>query len=345
MTDVAEQDGPVVQSIAIGFRVIAAAVAVLFGAWLLSNWRPVPADSQAVVLQFGRIAAVQQAGLTGSWPRPIGEVVLLPGHDRLLTLRTTTAPRLGGLQDIYTNASGVAVPPGAGSYLTGDAGAVLVAATLSYQVSDGAAYFLARDHVEPALRRMFEASAVRIAATRSLDDFLVARPERAGADLRLENRRQALRSDVARDMNGRLQALSDQGAPLGVTVSRVDLEPSLPPGAKIAFDGVLVADQLAEQNIAGARTEAARMLQTAEQERDRLVTAARASAEERVGDARVRTANISGIQSSLTPATRPAMLDQLYREQLALVLHKVGKITAVDRQGGRVILPADLAGP
>lgn len=336
-------DGPVVQSIAIGFRAITIGVAVLFGAWLLSNWRPVPPDSQAVVLQFGRIAGVQQAGLTVAWPRPIGEVALLPGRDRLLTLRTETVPRLGGLQDIYTDASAVTVPPGAGSYLTGDGGVVLLAATLSYQVSDGAAYYLARDHVEPALRRVFEASAVRIAAARSLDDFLVARPDRADADLHLEARRQALRGDLVQEMNVRLQALTDRGAPLGVTVARVDLEPTLPPGAKIAFDGVLIADQLSEQGIAGARTEAARIQQGAERERDRLITTARASAEERVGEARVRTASISAIQASLLPATRPAMLDQLYREQLALVLRKVGKIIAVDRQGGRVILPADQA--
>jgi len=121
----------------------------------------------------------------------------------------------------------------------------------------------------------------------------------------------------------------------------VDLDAALPSAAKIAFDGVLVAVQLAEQGIAGARTEATRTLQAAGRERDRLLTTAYANAAERVGEARARTAGLAAIEASMTPETRPAMLDQLYRDQLAPLLHKVGRLTAVDANGGaRVILPA-----
>jgi len=343
----AEPDGPVVQSISIGFRVLYAAIALLAVAWVASNWRQVPADSQAVVLRFGRIVGVQQAGLTVSWPRPVGQVALVPGADRLLTLRTAATARLGGLVDIFTQANDVPIPDGAGSYLTGDGGVVLLSAAITYQVADGAAYYLAQPHVEPALQRLFSASAVAVAATRALDDFLVARPGRTDADApraaKTESRRQAMRGDLAREMNRRLADLAARGAPLGVAVSRIDLEAALPPAAKIAFDGVLVAVQLAEQGIAGARTEATRTRQAADRERDRLLATARASAEERVGEARARTAGITAIQASMTPETRPAMLDQLYRDQLAPLLHKVGRLTAVDANGGaRVMLPAAL---
>ncbi len=349
----AEPDGPVVQSITIGFRVLYAAIALLAAAWVGSNWRQVPADSQTVVLRFGRIAGVQQAGLTVSWPRPVGQVVLVPGADRLLTLRTATTARVAGLVDSFTQANGVTLPDGAGSFLTGDGGVVLLSAAITYQVTDGAAYYLAQAHVEPALQRLFAASAVAVAATRALDDFLVARPDRTDADVSratmAEVRRQAIRGDLEREMNRRLAELVTREAPLGVVVSRVDLEATLPPAAKIAFDGVLVAIQLAEQGIAGARTEATRTLQAADRERDRLLATARASAEERVGEARARTAAIAAIEASMTPGSRPAMLDQLYRDQLAPLLHKVGRLTAVDANGGaRIILPATLpngAGP
>jgi regulator of protease activity HflC (stomatin/prohibitin superfamily) len=334
-------EGPIAQSIAIGFKAVSAAVLVLGAVWAVSNWRQVPPESQAVVLQFGRIARVQQAGLTVAWPRPMGDIVVLPGHDRLLTLRTAAPTYLGGLQNVYTDANGVTVPSDAGSYLTGDGGVVLLAATLSYQVSDGAAYFLARDHVEPALRRMFEMAAVHVAATRPLDDFLVTR---AGA-ANLQDRRQAVRGDFVDAMNDRLADLAGQGAPLGVTVSRVDLEPSLPPDAKIAFDGVLVADQLAEQAIATARTQAARTLQAADRERDLVLTEARANSAERVSAARVQTASISAIQATLTPDARPTMLDQLYRERIGTIMHRIGKVVLVDRQGGRVIVPAEAPAP
>ena len=342
-----EPNGPVVQSIAIGFKVLYAAIAVLAVAWIASNWRQVPADSRAVVLRFGRIVGVQQAGLSLSWPRPIGQMALVPGPDRLLTLGSATTARRAGLQDIFTQANGIAVPEGAGSYLTGDGGVVLLAGTITYQVTDGAAYYLAEAHVAPALQRLFSASAVSLAATRELDDLLVARPDLAEADpmraAAVQSRRQAMRGDLAREMNRRLAELADSGAALGVSVSRVDLEAMLPPSAKLAFDGVLVSVQLAEQGIAAARTETTRSLQAADRERDRLLTAARASAEERVSEARSKTAAILALQAGMTPATRSAILDQTYREQLALLLHKAGRLTAVDAAGGaRLILPATL---
>ena len=343
-----EQDGPVAQSIGIGFKALAAATAALGLAWAVSNWRQVPADSQAVVLRFGRIAAVQQAGLTVSWPRPVGQVVLAPGIERLLTLRTAATSRPGGLVDVFTQANGAGLPDGADSYLTGDGGAVLLAATVTYQVTDGAAYALAQlvrgGHVPPALQRLFAASAVRVVAARRLDDVLVARPDGAEGNpaqaAAAQDRRQALRSELTREMNRRLAELAAAGAPLGVAVTRIDLEASLPPAAKIAFDGVLVAVQLAEQGIAGARTEATRIGQAADRERDLTLVASHAAAAERVGQARVATAAAVALQASMTAATRPAVLDQLYRDQVALLLHKAGRVTAVDPAGGQVMLPA-----
>ena len=343
------RDGPVVQSISIGFRVLYAAIGVLFCAWVASNWHSVPADSQAVVLRLGRITGVQGAGLTVSWPRPIGQVALLPGPERLLTVRTATTAQISGLQDVYTDASGVKVPEGAGSYLTGDGSVVLLGATVAYAVSDPAAYYLAQDHVPPALGRLFEASAVALAASRDLDDFLVARPDRVGAEpglgLGLAARREAMRGELVREMNRRLGALAATGGALGVSVRRVDLDATLPPAAKITFDQVLIAVQMSEQTIAGARTEATRTAQMADRERDRILTEAKASAAERVGEAQNRTSPIAAIEAGMTPETRPAMLDQLYRDQLALVMHKVGRITAVDASGGgRVILPGSVPG-
>lgn len=337
-------DGPVAQSVAIGFRVLFAAVALLAAGWAASSCRQVPPDSQAVVLRFGRIMGVQGAGLALSWPRPAGQVELVPGADRLLTLRTVTTARSAGLGDVFTDASELAIPEGAGSYLTGDGGVVLLSATVAYRVADGAAYWLAREHVEPALQRLFSASAAGVAAARGLDDILAARPD-AARSAAVEARRQALRGDLLAAMNRRLADLAAGGASLGVELARVDLQAALPPAAKSAFDGVLVAAQLAEQGIAGARTEAVRTLQAADRERDRLLTTAQAGAEERVGEARSRTAGIAAVEAGMAPATRPAILDQLYRDRLAPLLRKVGRLTAVDAGGARVILPATPGGP
>ena len=59
-----------------------------------------------------------------------------------------------------------------------------------------------------------------------------------------------------------------------------------------------------------------------------------------MGQARAGTAGVVALQAGMTAQTRPAVLDQLYRDQVALLLHKVGRVTAVDPAGGQVMLPA-----
>ncbi|MGI4950790.1 MAG: SPFH domain-containing protein [Janthinobacterium lividum] len=334
--------GPVSQSVDIAFRVIFCAVAALAVGWAASNWRQVPADSQAVILRFGRIMAVQGAGLAASWPRPAGDVVLVPGPERLLTTETASTAQRAGLEDLFTRASQQAVGDGTGSFLTGDGGVVLLQAAISYRVTDAAAFFLAQAHVEAALRRVFAASALGVASGRTLDDVMVTRPDGDPArGAAAEARRQALRGDLVAAMNARLAALAGSGAGLGVTVVRVDPQASLPPAAKIAFDGVLVAGQLAEQGVAAARTDAERTAQAGAREADRLLSAARATAAERVGEARTRAAPVLAIAAGLQPDSRDGVLDQLYRDGMAALLPKVGRLTTIDpADGARVIVPA-----
>ncbi len=61
--------------------------------------------------------------------------------------------------------------------LTGDGNVVSLDATVFFTITDPTVYLLAEDHVRPALNRLYLASAVTLAASRSLDDFLVARPD------------------------------------------------------------------------------------------------------------------------------------------------------------------------
>jgi modulator of FtsH protease HflK len=183
------------------------------------------------------------------------------------------------------------------------------------------------------------ASATAVAAARGLDDIVAVRRE--GED-GAQAQREALRGELMREVNRRLRDLAALGAGLGVEVTRVDIAALLPPAAKPAFDAVLEAAQMADQGLAAARTDAARSLQSADRDRDRLLAEAHAAAEERVGDARARTAPVLALEQRAEPATRPSLLDQAYRERIARVLHAAGAVTAVDGHG-RVILPGALA--
>jgi regulator of protease activity HflC (stomatin/prohibitin superfamily) len=333
----AEPDGPVAQSLRIGFAVLQVAMVLLAAWWAASNIRQVPADNQAVVLRFGQVVRVQQAGLVLAWPRPFERVELLPGAQRQLGLHIEAAQPVGAaIIDPASKARGELPPASAASVLTGDGGVVLLDATLTYRITDAAAYYVSSTHVAPALRRLFLASAVSIAAGRPTDDFLVIRSVSA----QQQAQRESLRTALAAELNRRLAGLTVARAGLGIEVSRVDITAYLPPAAKLAFDAVLEAAQMADQGLAVARTEAIRNRQDATQERDQLLTEARANADERVNGARAHVAAIAALEQRIDPAGRPGLLEQLYRERINGILHQAGSVNTVDPGGaGRVILP------
>ncbi|MEJ0046603.1 MAG: SPFH domain-containing protein [Rhodospirillales bacterium] len=307
-------------------------------AWLTANVRPIPPGTQAVVLRFGRVVAVQQSGLLWAWPRPIETVVKLPSAERQMAMkiRAGTA-RVTGIVDDVTIPDDV--PEDAGLYLTGDGGVVLLDAGITWRIVDAATYYLAADHVAPALRRMFLNAAVQVAAARQLDDFMAVRPERA-ADPAAQAARNEVRGNLVSAMNRQLQTLTAEGAGLGVEVTRADVTALLPPSAKTSFDAVLDATQRAEQGMATARTEAERTRQQSDRDRDNLLTGARAAAEERLAQARSSTAAITALEAKMDPATRPSMLDQLYRDRIGVIMSQAASTSAIDPKSvGRVILP------
>jgi modulator of FtsH protease HflK len=336
-------DGPVVQSLRIGFRVLILATVLLALAWTVSNLRRVPPGSQAVVSRFGEVVRVARSGLVVALPRPFESVELLPSPETQMTLAADGGGAGGpALVDPAAAAAGQTPARTAAAFLTGDGGVVVMDATLTWRISDPAAYYLARAHVPAALRRLWLSTATAIAAGGGLDDFLVARagerPAAGAAGAQIA--REALRGALTEAINRRLAALRESGANLGVEVTRADVDVLLPPSAKIAFDQVLDATQMAEQSIAAARTDATRTLQAADRARDKTLTDADAAATERVSQSRAQVAEIAALAGRYAGADRENLLDQLYRDRIAGVLHQAGAISTVAADGGRVILPA-----
>ena len=334
--------GPIVQSATIGFRVIFVVTLLLGVLWLGSNCRVISADSQAVVMRFGRIVRTQKAGLLIAWPRPIEDVLLLPGPDRQLSRAVSALPAVGGISEASSGgdtAGDNSVPAGALPYLTGDGNVVLLDATLIYRINDAAAYVLSQTHVAPAVDRMFRASAVQVAAGQKLNDFLVVDSVEGAATgaQSIGAIRGAVRDRLLATVNQRLKTLEAQGAGLGVEIDRIDMTAYLPPAAKLAFDSVLVAGQRADQNIAAANTAAELRRQGAEREADRLTSAAQAVAIERTTNANVDTTSISAIEQAAGNA-RSGLEQQAYRNNIGTVLGKAGTVIVVDPQSGQRVL-------
>jgi len=338
----AVREGYWVQSARLAFRFLFALVCLLGLFWLTSNIRQVPSDKRAVVLQLGRVVRVQDAGLLLAWPRPIEEVEIVEAADRQLEFRIrrfdVTTPGETPSADLPLSAD---ARGNEGFLLTGDAGIVHLQATLFYQIVDPAAFLVAREHVPPALERLFVASAVAVCAARDLDTILVARPE-AETDKALQGRagRERLRADLVQAVNARLAGLAGGGASLGVKVSRVDLAAALPGVAKAAFDQVLTVTQTADEAVARSRKYAETKKQEAEQDHDRIVAEAKAAAEEQRTQAVARTAAITALTGEAAQQSGAALIDRLYYERIGVLLRKAKQVDTYDPNTGvKLLLP------
>ncbi|HWY60680.1 MAG TPA: SPFH domain-containing protein [Rhizomicrobium sp.] len=335
--------GPWGQAAALSFRfLLLAAIGIAFF-WLASNIRQVPADSQAIVIRLGVVERVQGPGLLLALPRPVEQVVLVPASARQTQFTIdrfidSEPPNNFTATDGFT----LSVMPrlNGGFLLTGDSSVVHLEAQIFYQITDPVAYMISVDHVGPALQRLFVASTVGMLAARDLDTVLVARPEIASQNTEAM-RRELLRTDLMNAVNRRLEALAEQGAGLGIKVSRVDLVPSIPSGAKGAFDSVLAVSQEADQNVAMARTTAQITLQQSQSNRDHITTDATARAEEAVSAATVATASITALGKSMQDMSHGMQMSRLYYDRIGPILQKAGRVETIGRDGSvRLLLPA-----
>jgi len=331
--------GPWGQAVALSFRFLLAAAVAIAAGWLVSNIRQVPADSQAVVLRFGAVDRVAGPGLLLAWPRPIEQVVQVPSSARQIQFDITRF--MDGQQPGVSSTFGLELNAdprlNTGFLLTGDSSVVHLQAQIFYHVTDPVAYMIAGEHIAPALQRLFIASTVDDVASRDLDTILVARPEIASR-AREAARREHLRADLMEAVNRRLERLAEMGDGLGIRVSRVDLVPSIPAGAKEAFDSVLVVTQEAEGDIAAARTNAQYTLQTANQNRDRITTDAAATAEEIVSNATSQTASIAALAENSQDMSHAMLMSRLYYDRIGPILRKAGRIETVGPGGTAHIL-------
>jgi regulator of protease activity HflC (stomatin/prohibitin superfamily) len=335
-----EPKGAWAQSLQIVFRLVFLGMLLLAALWSIGNVRRVPAQNRAVVLRFGEFDRVRDAGLLIAWPRPIEDVVIIPARDTQIRLGYANDPRPPPSNNLSLK-NDAAARQNSDFFLTGDGGVVHLEAHIYYQITDPRAYVLSAAHIEPALFRIYQSAAMRLIATRELDDIMVARPERPEEEANLAaGRRQQLHSDLVTAMNRRLTELAEQQAGIGVEISRIDLSAALRSRAAEAYNEVLTSIQGADQRVAEARTAAERARQLADQNHDKIIESAKAAAAERLSQATGQTVEVAALAEQMRTKSRGALLTQLFNERIGSILKKVGQVTAIDpRQATRLIIP------
>ncbi len=335
--DDAPSDSPWLQAGRIAFIALYAFTTLAAARWLFANVREVGAGNRAVVMRMGAISREQSSGLLWAWPQPIDQVVMVPAAETVLEHRVQGLVRsqqaLNADAMAYDDDEGGPVSDalaGSGYLLTGDAGIVQLDVRVYYTVTEPRAYVLQDTHVLPALDRLVTRSAVAVCAARDLDTILVARPELLGSGTDDAEQRERLRGELLQHINAALQDLQQAGLGLGIAVTRVDVQSSLPRDTLNAFNAVLTATQQAEQTLADARSDAARITQQATQAADRSVQVASANASERIAKAQADTATVLHLADSIRKRTEPGLLMRVYRERLPGILGKAGAVTTVD---------------
>lgn len=349
----AAETSPWLQAGRLGFIALYLLTLLTAARWLASNMREVGAGQSAVVLHMGAITRQQTSGLLWAWPAPVDEVVLVPAAEAVLERQVQALLRSRQALDAdamaYDDDEGGPVSDalaGSGYLLTGDAGIVQLDLRVFYKITDPRAYVLQRGHVPdgghvlPALDRLATRAALLVCAGRDLDTILVARPElldRGGQDAA---QRERLRGDLLAQINHTLADLRGAGLDLGVEVLRVDVQSALPRDTLNAFNAVLTASQQAEQAVADARTDAARIVQQATQAADRSLQVASANASERLAQAQAATANVLHLAESLRSGTEPGLLLRVYRERLPGILRQSGGVTTLNaNSAAQLIIP------
>lgn len=344
------------QAIALSFKFLFLVVAILGLGWLVSNCRIVRPDDRAIVIRLGTVVREVGAGLLIAAPKPFETVMILPSADRQLAFEIA-AYRLPGAPapavEGQTNETPVAAPPpdvsnersnesridtegldpvrDVGLIVTGDMSLVYYNATLFYRITDPQSYVLTGRHMAPALERVFQSAAVSVTASRDIDTILVARPEVQPGETTGPTR-ESLRADLVGAVNARLEDLNQRGAGLGIVVNRVDLVPTVPAGAKAAFDFVLTAVQKAERSANDARTVAQKTVQGSERTYDRMRSEAQARAEEAVSRANAQTAPVYALTRGAGGASGE-IDDNLFRERIGSLLNAAGRVYSIDQHG------------
>lgn len=338
---------PWVQAGHLTFAALYVATLALALRWATSNVQQIEATQRAVVLRFGAVHRIHDAGLSWAWPRPFEQVVLVPAAESVFehsvqTLQRSAAARQADLSPSDDEEA----PPlddalaGSGYLLTGDAGLVQLDVRVFYKVSDPLRFMLQRDTLLPAIERVLARAAVAVCAARDLDTILVARPEFAQTEGDGAEQRERLRADLLREGNARLAALARANAGLGIELTRVDVQSKVPGPTVGAFNAVLTASQMVDKNLAEARNDAAWTVQNATQAADRTLQVAQAEAAERSARAHADTAAVTQLAGTLHASVDPGLAVRVYRERMRGILAKAGSVTMIDpRDQSRLIVP------
>jgi membrane protease subunit HflK len=287
--------------------VISALLIVLLIAMLLTSYYTVEAESEGVVLRFGKFLETVEPGLHFKMPFGIDVVTVLPIRRQLklefgfATPGSTGNPIQAG-QD----------PDAEKSMVTGDLNAALVEWVVQYRIEDPREYLFDVRNPGETLRDLSEAAMREVIGDRTVDELITIG-----------------RQDIEIEALARMQELSKRYH-LGIRVDQVQLKNVNPPSqVQASFNEVNKAQQDRENAINIANGEYNKVVPKAKGEADQTIRAAEGYRFKRVNEAEGDVAAFSAVLQQYVKAPEITRT-RLYLETMGEILPQTGQKIIVD---------------
>ncbi|HWB59367.1 MAG TPA: FtsH protease activity modulator HflK [Chthoniobacteraceae bacterium] len=289
------------------FETIAGAIVlllVIIGVW--TSYYTVEAESEGVVLRFGRYYSKVEPGLHFKLPYGIDSVTVLPTRRQL---KLEFGFRTAG----YSNPDQVSDDENeVKSMVTGDLNAALVEWVVQYRIDDPEKYLF--DVRDPAntLRDVSESAMREVIGDRTVDEVITIG-----------------RQEIEVEALARMQELSKKYG-LGIRVDQVQLKNVNPPAqVQASFNEVNKAQQDRENMINIANGDYNKVVPKAKGDADRMVSEANGYATKRVNEAKGDVAAFSAVLQEYVKAPEVTRT-RLYLETMEQILPNTGQKIIID---------------
>jgi modulator of FtsH protease HflK len=288
----------------ITFVVIAVLVLGVFG---MTSYYTVGADSEGVVLRFGKFLKTVDPGLHFKLPFGIDAVAILPTR-RQLKLEFGFATPGYSPNSIEPSQN----PVEEKSMVTGDLNSVLVEWVVQYRIQDPRQYLFETRNPEETLRDLSEAAMREVVGDRTVDEVITVG-----------------RQDIEIEALARMQELSNRYH-LGIRVDQVQLKNVNPPSqVQASFNEVNKAQQDRENAINIANGEYNKVIPKAKGQADETIRAAEGYRFKRVNEAEGDVSAFSAVLQQYIKAPEITRT-RLYLETMGDVLPQTGQKIIID---------------
>ncbi len=273
---------------------------------LSTSFYTIPAESEGVVVRFGRYLKTVQPGLHFKWPLGIDAVEVLPTRRQLKM-------EFGFGASNYTNPDQVSTESDRERVMvTGDLNAAIVEWIIQYRIQDPKKYLFDVREPGATLRDLSEAAMREVIGDRTVDEVITIG-----------------RQDIETAALGRLRSLVSLYE-IGIVVDQVQLKNvNPPPPVQASFNEVNKAQQDRESLINVANGEYNREVPKARGEADSAMQAAEGYALKRVNEAEGDVASFKAMLEQYAKAPEITKT-RIYLETMGEVIPKAGQKIIVD---------------